>query len=843
VKLAPRLLLPICLCLLLGQASAGASVPAADACLDPEPVGEGKDPGLCPAAGEPNQVFSLGAEAALLVAEADSDTDVTHYLLELELIPEYSDSTVTAVRVEGVSTIDLQATVDGLTSFTVDLHSPLTVNAVTGDVAGWLRVGDTIEITLDRAYAIGEPIQVAVDYQGYPQDGGFGSFRWWIRNGSLHVGTLSEPFYARYWWPCKDALDDKATMEMQVTVPSDLVALSNGLELGSQPLAGDRTRYFWHETQPMIPYLASLAVGPYERYDLQYDYDDGGTPASMPVPCYVYPDNWDYVAGQPTPAVKVGCDELPGMLGTFSGLFGQYPWIGEKYGVVETGGQGGLSASMEHQTLSSMWRINNYSDIMAHELAHQWWGDLVTCETWYDIWLNEGLTSYAEALYREFKSGGSADLYWTRMNQRRPSDPDAQVYRTSIATPGAIFNTNSIYNKGAWVAHMLRHVMGDESFFAALADYRSNFQNDSVTTDEFSASFSTSFGEDLGWFTEQWVMSPGSPDYEWNYATQSVGGQEVLQLAVWQVQDALGYGLFSMPIDVRVTTASGTNVYTVWNDDWAEYYVLPTDGTALAVELDRDGGTADRNWILWNSLAQVGTALAPPPVLLDAQLLRGPSYGAGSTLHLTFSEDIGDFDAADSRLTGRASGIHAPDSWVYDAGARRATLSYTSLPTDAYTLEVFDADLFANGKALDGETDTSAWWDDVELPSGDGQPGGDAVLSFGIAWPECWDGVDNDGDGWVDHPDDPGCWTAASLREAPQCQDGINNDPGQDDLIDFDGGLSALGYTAAGPDPQCLGAAWRNREGTGGCGLGFELTPLLAGLLWLRRRRRAATSP
>jgi hypothetical protein len=800
-------------------------------------VGEGKGGGVCPVPALPGEVQGLGAEAVLpAAAEAASDTDVIHYVLDIELIPEYSGPTVKAVRVEGVSTIDFQPTVAGLTTFTVDLHSPLTVNGVRGDVAGWLRVGDTVEITLDRAYAIGEAIQVAVDYEGHPQDVGFGSFRWWIRNGSLHVGTLSQPFFARYWWPCKDALDDKATMEMNATVPSGLVALSNGLELGSLPLAGNRTTYFWHETQPMIPYLASLAVGPYERYDLQYDYDDGGTPASMPVPCYVYSDHWDYGAGEPKFAYKVGCDELPGMLGTFADLFGQYPWVAEKYGVVETGQQGGLQANMEHQTLSSMWRVNNYSDIMAHELAHQWWGDLVTCETWYDIWLNEGITSYAEALYREFKAGGSPDLYWGRMNARRPADPDAQVYRTSIATTGDIFSTNSVYNKGAWVAHMLRGVMGDLAFFSALADYRAAFQNDSATTDEFSASFSASFGEDLGWFTDQWVMSPGSPDYEWNSASQTVGGQSYLQLAVWQTQDTRGYGLISMPIDVRITTASGTSVQRVWNDDWTEYYVVPADGPVLTVELDREGGTADRNWILANSLAQVGTALAPPPVLLEAQVTSGASYADSTTVALTFSEDIGDFDSADVLLTGSASGIHAPDSWSYDVGARRATLSYTSLPTDAYTLEVFDADIFANGKALDGETDTSAWWDDVELPSGDGQPGGDAVLSFGIAWPECWDGADNDGDGLVDHPNDPGCQTAATLLEAPQCQDGINNDPGQDAFIDFDGGLSALGYVVSDPDPQCVGLAWKNKERTG-CGLGFELTPLLAGLLWLRRRR------
>jgi aminopeptidase N len=163
-------------------------------------------------------------------------------------------------------------------------------------------VGNTIEIQLDRSYDTGESVQVAVDYEGYPVSAGFGAFRWWLRNGELVIATLSEPFYARYWWPCKDALDDKATMQMWVTVPSDLVAFSNGSLTATEALPGSRTRYRWHEQYPMIPYLASLAVTSYESYELQYDYEQGGVPGSMPVSCHFYPDHWDSVAGEPLPA-------------------------------------------------------------------------------------------------------------------------------------------------------------------------------------------------------------------------------------------------------------------------------------------------------------------------------------------------------------------------------------------------------------------------------------------------------------------------------------------------------------------------------------------------------------
>jgi hypothetical protein len=713
-----------------------ASQPPVQECAEPvalaeAPEDEGKDPGLCPHARAPRLPLAPQLEGALL--EAESDTDVTHYFLELEIIPEYSGPTVTAVRVEGVNTIDLEPTVDGLTSFTLDLYGNLTVNAVTGDVSGFSRLGNTIEITLDRPYDIGEPIQVAVDYEGYPQSAAFGAFRWWLRNDGLLIATLSQPFFARYWWPCKDALDDKATMQMHVTVPSHLVALSNGLELGSKVLPGDRTRYLWQETYPMIPYLASLAIGGYERYELQYDYDDGGAPASMPVDCHVYPDHWDAGAGEPLAAQKAGCDELPGMLETLSAIFGEYPWIAEKYGVVETGGTGGLSASMEHQTLSSMWRLSNFSDIMAHELAHQWWGDEITCQTWYDIWLNEGFATYSEALYREHKTGGSISSYWSRMNTRRPSSPNAQVYRTSIDTTGAIFNLNAVYQKGAWVLHMLRHVIGEEGFLAALTDYRSAFQNGSATTEEFSNVVSSSFGQDLSWFTDQWVMNRGSPDYEWNYAAENIGGQDYLKLSIWQRQDLEGFGLFTMPIDIRVTTASGSSVHRLWNDDWNEYYVIPIDGPPIDVEFDADGGVSNRNWVLWDTLALVATPLEAPPVLLRAELpaLAVPASET-AIITLVFSEEIGDFDAADVTLSGSASGAHAP-LWVsYDAGTRTATIAYAGLPADDYVLAIADDGIFANGKAIDGEVSVDDWWDDVSLPSGDGQPGGDALLAFSL---------------------------------------------------------------------------------------------------------------
>jgi hypothetical protein len=319
------------------------------------------------------------------------------------------------------------------------------------------------------------------------------------------------------------------------------------------------------------------------------------------------------------------------------------------------------------------------------------------------------------------------------MNARRPSNPDAQVYRNRIDTTGAIFNTNAVYNKAAWVVHMLRHLLGDDAFFAALADYRAAFRHDFATSEEFAALISSSFGQDLTWFTEQWVMNPGSPDYDWNYRAENIAGRDYLKLAIWQRQDLDGYDLFTMPIDIRVTTASGSSTHTVWNDDWNEYYVIPLDGPPIDVEFDEDGGTSNRNWVLSNSRSLVATPLEPPPVLLEADISVSAGPAAEVTIALLFSEDIGGFDAADLGLTRAVRRHYSPDTVSYEAASRTATITYSCLLPGRYTLVVFEDDIFANGKKLDGETDSKAWWDAVSLPSGDGQPGGSSVLSFAVS--------------------------------------------------------------------------------------------------------------
>ncbi len=716
-------------------------------------------------------------------------TDVTHYRLELEILPQLDEEhEVSAVAVQGTNGVDAIVVGAALNTFELDLVDDMTVVSVTGDVSGWLHSDDRIQISLDRIYQPGEAFHVDVSYQGVPDTGGFGAFQWWMRNGNLAVATLSEPYFSPLWWPCKDSLSDKSTMQMIVTVPDPMVVASNGILESVTPLAGGRTRFNWHEVNPMANYLASLAITNYELYELQYEYDDGhGGLGMMPVPCYVYPDHWNYNTGQPLAQDKAGCDEMLTMLSVFEDVLGPYAFRNEKYGVAETGGTGGLQSNMEHQTISSMYRVRNYTDIMSHEMAHHWFGDDVTCATWHDIWLNEGLSSYAEALYHEFRPGGGAGSFWGRMNSRRPANPNARVYRTSIGSVGAIFSTNDIYNKGAWVTHMLRHVMGDAAFFQAILDYRAAYADGFATTADFIGVVSQSFGHDLTWFTDQWVMQPGAPDYRWRYELALVDGERYLKLRIRQVQNFEGFGLIQMPVDIRITTTQGATVHRVWNDNWFEHYVIPVDAEVTNVEFDESGGVASRNYILASSVEPDAAPLSAPPVVLQVETTAYAPTPGESTVRVVFSENIGALDGADVSLVGASTGAQLAQSMAYNAASQSALITFADLPNDTFTLTLHADGITANGLALDGEIEAAAWYDDTLLPSGDGQPGGDAVILF-----ETHAG-DADCDGVVDMADLAPFVAALLGLDGDACHQ-LRSDINNDGLVD---GLDVQPFIAA----------------------------------------------
>lgn len=511
-----------------------------------------------------------------------NDWDVHHYDLDLNVDPSthvLSGTVTTAAEVVAATLTQMQFQLTGLT-----------VSAATagGSSTTWSRTSTILTVDLDRTYTTGETVTVAVTYSGNPAGEAFG---WSSFGGSDMIWTLSEPFGARSWWPCKDLNIDKAdSVDIRVTVPDPLIVASNGVLQSTTP-SGGWTTYHWKTTYPISTYLVSMAIHPYTVFSHTYTPMAGG---SMPVDYYVYPSH--YSAVQATYALTVP------MIGAFAGGYGEYPFVDEKYGHAEFVWGGG----MEHQTLTS---LGGYSeDLISHELSHQWWGDHITCQDFHHIWLNEGFATFSEAYWKEQTEG--IDTYHLYM--------DAAAYYGSgtiyVEYPAIedIFDTNLSYNKASWVPHMLRHVVGDTDFFAGLAAYRAAYGMGTATTEQFRDVMANVSGKNLDAFFQQWIYGEYFPVYRPSWTESSPG---TIDLTIEQAQT--NTGLFTMPIDVRVTTSGGTFDFTVDNSLATQDYQLSVTGDVQSVEIDPD------HWIL----RQVETTVANPTFGSGVLVVNGVDWG------------------------------------------------------------------------------------------------------------------------------------------------------------------------------------------------------------------------
>lgn len=539
---------------------------------------EGKD-GLCGHALAEIARFEREQQMPPGLREVWEDTDVTHCLLDIEI--GLSPNTVT-----GSNTLDVTSLTDGLTELTLDLFSDMTVDAVrvNGSPAGYSRPTDQILVTLDQTYNQGESFQVEVDYHGQPYhlspSAGYSGF-----HGSPSkeiVASHSQPYNAPAWWPCKEAIDDKFTLDIWVTVPDWMIVASNGSLQGTDVLSGSRKRYRWYESYPISVYLVSIAATNYSVWTEYYNHASG----AMPVEFYIYPE--DVSSVQPLVA------DMVTMIETLSdpGCFGEYPFLNEKYGIAQFEG----CCGMEHQTITSQGTFPERRNV--HELSHMWWGDSITCKNWHHIWLNEGFARYAESLWHEKKPGGSYAAYMDHMQLYRPSSYGGTVYRYDISTSSDIFSITYAYNKGSWVMHMLRHVLGDTVFFDSLAAYRAAYEGTAADTEDFQAVVESVSGLDLDWFFQEWIYQGGAPYYRHGWKYRQVGGQHLVLLHVEQYQTA--YPNFKMPIDITLTLdGGGTETHVIWHEDDVQWYILEASGPVTDVEFDKD------TWILRGALQEV----------------------------------------------------------------------------------------------------------------------------------------------------------------------------------------------------------------------------------------------
>lgn len=505
-----------------------------------------------------------------------TDFDVKYWELDVDV------TNIVGQIIHGKVTMTSECTVDGVTTVDYDFHSNMTVDSVFmgGNTVSYTRPNYLIRITLDRTYNEGEQFTTVVYYHGHPPGGGFGSFTWDTHNGQPIISTLSEPEGAREWWPCKDMPHDKSdSSDVYITVQDNLTATSNG-SLVSNIDNGNGTRTFhWHNSYPITTYLISLAISNYQSFTDWYVNTSGD---SMPIVNYVYPEHYNQAVED--------LNIVPQAVGIFAELFGEYPFINEKYGhsIFPWGG------AMEHQCNTSygsglITGSHYYDWIAVHELAHMWFGDMISCDTWPNIWMNEGFASYLEALWTEELLGHQAYLNYMMFNN------DVEYPSGPIYDPWPLFDGNTVYDKGSWVLHMLRGVMGDEAFFDGMYTYANHpdHQYGTITSQQFQAIMEQYYGADLTWFFQQWLWGVNRPDYEYSWMTENVGGgQYELFLHIDQTQSYPSPDVFTMPIKIYPRVGGVDTMITVFNDSREDDFRVILEGNPSMVRFDID------DWVL-----------------------------------------------------------------------------------------------------------------------------------------------------------------------------------------------------------------------------------------------------
>ncbi|MBD3225649.1 MAG: T9SS type A sorting domain-containing protein, partial [Caldithrix sp.] len=488
--------------------------------------------------------------------------------------------------IEGEVSGTFQSEKDSLDKIALDLDDALTVLDVLGNVSNFEHIDQQLLVTLDRIYSQTEFFQINVIYQGKPDSRGqrYFTFDRMPYDNSDHLWTLSEPYGAKYWWPCKDTPQDKAdSLDIIVKVPGNQKVASNGM-LISTSVVGEYTQYHWKVNYPIATYLVSLAIADYYHFQDYYKQENGD---SLLLDYYVYPS-------QATDAETV-FGEMHDYMDAMIHYFGPYPFPDEKYGMAQFGWGGG----MEHQTITSIGTVSPFwRYVYVHELGHQWFGDAVTCGSWTDIWLNEGFASYSEALYAEW-AGYSGyppgeDAYHAYMATQRYTN-DGTIVIQDTTDFRNIFS-RIVYDKGSWILHMLRHMMGDEIFFDVLKSYVYDFDwaYGSVRTENFQRVCEQKSGLDLDTFFDQWLNYPYFPiyQYEWDVIGWNLAGYQVeVNIKQEQVQP-----VYIMPMDLTFEFSDGSDTtVVVQNNQRIQKYQFTLDHDPQKMLLD------PKNWILKES--------------------------------------------------------------------------------------------------------------------------------------------------------------------------------------------------------------------------------------------------
>ena len=575
--------------------------------------------------------------------------DVKYYKLDLALEN-------TSLRVAGSVWMRVRVGRQALDSLAFELYqapagapagaATLLIDSVVVDgqrALGIRRAGPDATAGLARPAAAGALVDARIYYHGTAPSGnsaaiGNGlSTRSQARMGGTAfpynvTWSLSEPFSAHEWFPCKQVLTDKAdSSDVWVSTALPNKVGSNGVLARTVALPNNRVRYEWKSRHPIDYYLISVAVAPYTEY-VNYANPVGGP--RVPIVNYVY-----------NPATlafyQAEIDRTPGFIDNYSALCGVYPFADDKYGH----SMAPLGGGMEHQTMTTQ---DGFTfTLTAHELFHQWFGDNVTCASWEDIWLNEGFASYGEYLSLQAFATPADARNWLDNAHTYAQRSAGSVYVADTASVSRIFDYYLSYKKGAAVIHMLRYLLHDDAkFFRALRTYQSQFRGSTARTADLQRVFEGEAGRPLGYFFQQWFRGQGYPTFagRWNQVGSAFGLRVDETASVPAVTP-----FFDTDVDYRLSFADGTTqTVRLHQGRSSETFGFAVGGQVVAVAVDPD------QWVL--------DLPAPAPVR-DNALVLAARGGAGETTPLVlFPSPCREWLQLESLPAGRAATAEVLDA-------------------------------------------------------------------------------------------------------------------------------------------------------------------------------------
>ncbi len=434
-----------------------------------------------------------------------------------------------------------------------------------------------LHITLDRVHPNNVPFTIGIEYWAQPKKG-----MWFIEPDTFYterpqqIWTQGEGEENRNWLPTYDYPNDKTTTDMYVTVRADQQALSNGRLMGKEKNKDGTVTWHWNESHPYSTYLIMLGVGHYET--------PTDTWRGKNVEYWVYP-GWSKDAHR-----IFGL--TPDMLEFYSTRTG-FPYAWEKYAQIAIadfmyGGMENVSAT----TLNDYVLFDKRSGIdfsseglIAHELAHQWFGDLVTCRSWIEMWLNESFATYFEAMYRQYHDGQDEFGEEMQGDQNAGLETErSQGKKPIIATNGYTANT---YSRGAATLNMMRHVLGDTGWWHSIHHYLEVHQYQPVDHHDLKIAIEEATGQNLEWFFDEWLLKSGHPVYDVSYHYDDAAKSVRMSIIQTQVRDSLT-GTFKMPIDVELTFPNGeTHVTTILDEDSTQTFSIPSPEKPSMVIFDK----------------------------------------------------------------------------------------------------------------------------------------------------------------------------------------------------------------------------------------------------------------